>query len=212
MEANSVRLVAMEIENIKNVKYGRLDFAKSKNGSILGIYGQNGSGKTVVVDCMLLLKQLFSGKLIPSNFYYYINSQSEKAQVKYCFDIKSDHGESYAEYKVQLSKNGEHSFCISREKLSVKNYLVDKKTKLTPVFEYTKGEKEFFRPLKYYNYFEKNIDNMISLGVAQQATENFNDENEKPEVSSFLFSKKAQDIFAKAKGEAYKIFYFISIL
>ena len=52
---NIVRLVAMEIDNIKNVRHGRLDFAKGRTGSILGIYGQNGSGKTVVVDCMVLL-------------------------------------------------------------------------------------------------------------------------------------------------------------
>ena len=56
-----IRLTAMEIKNIKNVGYGRLEFSQGKSGSILGIYGQNGSGKTVVVDCMVLLKCLESG-------------------------------------------------------------------------------------------------------------------------------------------------------
>ena len=55
-----IRLAAMKIENIKNVGYGRLEFSQGKSGSILGIYGQNGSGKTVVVDCMVLLKCLLS--------------------------------------------------------------------------------------------------------------------------------------------------------
>ena len=62
MKQNIIRLVAIEIDNVKNVKHGRLELAKSKKGSILGIYGQNGSGKTVVVDCMVLLKCLFGGK------------------------------------------------------------------------------------------------------------------------------------------------------
>ncbi len=84
MTGNVVRLVAMEIKNIKNVKYGKIDMAQRKRGSILGIYGQNGSGKTVVVDCMVLLKCLFSGKRIPAYFFYYINSQSDNACVKYC--------------------------------------------------------------------------------------------------------------------------------
>ena len=37
MTGNVVRLVAMEIKNIKNVKYGKIDIAQRKRGSILGI-------------------------------------------------------------------------------------------------------------------------------------------------------------------------------
>ena len=214
MKQNVIRLAALEIDNIKNVKHGKLKFAKGKKGSILGIYGQNGSGKTVVVDCMVLLKCLLSGKKIPSHFYYYINSLSEKAHITYCFEIKSDFGESYAEYAVELLKDRESSFCISKEKLSVRECAERKTTRLTPVFYYQNGEKELFRPQKYYKYFEnkKNMESMVALGIAQQATKNFNEEQQKPEVSSFLFSKKAQDVFAQAEGEVGKIFRFSSIL
>ena len=43
-----MRLVAMEIENIKNVGYGRLEFSQGKSGSILGFlrterFRENGS-------------------------------------------------------------------------------------------------------------------------------------------------------------------------
>ena len=41
-----IRLSTLEIENIKNVQYGKIEFERGKKGSILGIYGQNGSGKT----------------------------------------------------------------------------------------------------------------------------------------------------------------------
>lgn len=212
MNHNVVRLIAMEINNIKNVKHGRLEFSKGRKGSILGIYGQNGSGKTVVVDCMVLLKCLLSGRRIPACFYYYINSQSDSSHVKYCFDIKTDCDEIYAEYEVELFKIEKLGFCISMEKLSMKNQVDGKRTKLIPIFEYHRNEKEIFRPLKYYNYFVKNIENMVALGIAQQATENFNEEKQVPEVSSFLFSKKAQDIFEKAKGDVGKIFYLTNIL
>ncbi len=214
MKQNVIRLVAMEIDNIKNVKHGRIELAKSRRGSILGIYGQNGSGKTVIVDCMVLLKSLFSGKRIPPQFYYYINAQSEAAHVKYCFEIRADFGESYAEYEVELLKNGKSSFCVSKEKLSVRESAEGKTTRLTPVFDYQKGEKELFRPRKYYSYFEnkKNIESMVALGIAQQATENFNEEKQKPEVGSLLFSKKAQEVFAQAEGDVEKIFRFSSIL
>ena len=212
MKQNMIRLVAIEIDNVKNVKHGRLELARSKKGSILGIYGQNGSGKTVVVDCMVLLKCLFSGKKIPPNFYYYINSQSEMAHVKYCFEADADFGKSYVEYEVELLKNGEFSFCISKEKLSVRENVEGKTTRLVPVFDYQRGEKELFHPKKFYRYYENNMESMVALGIAQQATEYFNEEMQRTEVGSFLFSRKAQEEFAKAEDDAAKIFRYSSIL
>ena len=41
---------------------------------------------------------------------------------------------------------------------------------------------------------------MVALGVAQQTAENFNEEKQAPEIGSFLFSKKAQEVFGKAQG------------
>lgn len=214
MKQSIICLSAIEIDNIKNVKHGRIEMSKSRRGSILGIYGQNGSGKTVVVDCMVLLKCLLSGKKIPSNFFYYINAQSETAHVKYCFEIDSVFGRSYAEYEVELLKNGQFGFCISKEKLSVRELVEGKVTRLTPIFDYQRGEKELFRPQKFYKYYEnkKNMESMIALGVAQQATENFNEEKQQAEVGSFLFSKKAQEVFAEAEDEVGKIYRFSSIL
>ena len=49
MVNTTVRIESIEIKNFKNVGYGHLDFEDSKKGSkasILGLYGQNGSGKT----------------------------------------------------------------------------------------------------------------------------------------------------------------------
>ena len=150
-----MRLVAMEIENIKNVGYGRLEFSQGKSGSILGIYGQNGSGKTVVVDCMVLLKCLLSGRRIPSHFYHYINALSKSGHVTYEFEIRTGEEAMFVQYEVELTKNGENNFCLSGEKLSMKKLKEGEKTRLTAVFDYQKGEKELFRPLKYYSAFER---------------------------------------------------------
>lgn len=212
MEQNIVRLVAMEINHIKNVLHGNLEFENGRKGSILGIYGQNGSGKTVVVDCMGLLKSLLSGKRISPYFYHYINAQSETARVKYCFHIQTKGTKLYAEYEVELLKNGTSSFCISSEKLSIKELEDGKRTKLTPLFDYHKGEKELFRPLKYYSHFEKNMEHMVALGIARQATEDFNEEEQRPEVGSFLFSKKAQEVFKEAQEDTGRIYCLSHIL
>ena len=200
----TVRLLRIEINNVKNVKHGEIEIPHGKKGSILGIYGANGSGKTVVVDCMVLLKCLLSGHQIPSNFYYYINELSDTANIKYRFEIKLQEKRYLAEYEVELQKNGKKSFCISREKMSQREMTEGKR--LTPVFDYEYGRKELFRPLKLYAYFAKNMQDMIALGVAQQATQNLNEEKRIPEVASFLFSKRAQDVFEKARGDAQEIF------
>ena len=100
-----VRLLGIEINNIKNVIHGEIEMPQNKKGSILGIYGANGSGKTVVVDCMVLLKYLLSGRQIPSNFYYYINEASDTSTVKYRFELKIEEKCYLVEYEIELLKN-----------------------------------------------------------------------------------------------------------
>ena len=201
-----IRLSMLEIENIKNVQYGKIEFARGRKGSILGIYGQNGSGKTVVVDCMVMLKCLLSGRRMPARFYHYINALAETARVQYGFEIWTDAKTMYAVYEVEITKNGENSFCISAERLSVREIEEGKRTRLTPIFEYQKGDKELFRPLKYYARFQKDMESMVALGIARQTTEEFDEEKQIPKVGSFLFSRKAQEVFEKADGDTERIY------
>lgn len=210
MTQQSIRLISLEIENIKNVSYGKLDITNSPRGSILGIYGQNGSGKTVVVDCMVLLKCLLSGRRIPAHFFHYMNALSKTSRVTYGFSLQTNTGELFAEYGVELSKNKENSFCLSGERLRMREN--GNRSRLTPLFDYQKGQAELFRPVKYFSQFEKDMNSMIALGIAQQTTESFNEEEQIPEVGSFLFSRKAQEVFEKAEGDARKIFSLTHIL
>ena len=145
-------------------------------------------------------KYLLSGRQIPSDFYYYINEVSDTSAVKYRFELKNEEKCYLIEYEIELQKNGKKSFCISKEKFIQREMSEGKR--ITPVFDYPKGRKELFRPLKLYERFSKDIQNVIALGVAEQATQNYNEEKGVPEVSSFLFSRKAQEVFEKAEGEA----------
>ena len=64
-----VRLLEIEIINLKNVKNGKINFLNSniketltlQIGDILGIYGQNGSGKTTVIEALSILKSILVG-------------------------------------------------------------------------------------------------------------------------------------------------------
>ena len=96
-----VRLESIEITNFKNVCHGKISFENSRtyyDASILGLYGQNGSGKTALIDAIALLKFALSGQPIPPQFADYINIDASFANLKYCFKVKNI--EIDAEYSV----------------------------------------------------------------------------------------------------------------
>ena len=95
------RIEKIEIENFKNVKYGQVvlkNNRKDYKASILGIYGQNGSGKTALIDAIKLLKLAFCGQVIPPQFADYIHVEAEYAKLK--FDISMKIPEKELEYLV----------------------------------------------------------------------------------------------------------------
>ncbi len=107
MEKRSVRLSEITIQNLKNVKYGHLDFTKqSKNyqASILGLYGQNGSGKTALIDVLQLLKYGLSGKKIPDGMKDFIRADEESAAFEFCFDITGATETFRVYYQFSLKK------------------------------------------------------------------------------------------------------------
>lgn len=64
-EKGKIRLKRIKIENIKNTEFGEIKlFKKNKEvneGNIIGIYGQNGSGKTSSIESLKIIKDLFMG-------------------------------------------------------------------------------------------------------------------------------------------------------
>jgi AAA15 family ATPase/GTPase len=80
------------IKDFKNVANGTLSFEntrKNYKASILGLYGQNGSGKTALIDAISLLKLALSGLRIPIKFADFINVESEFAHIKYVLKVEN---------------------------------------------------------------------------------------------------------------------------
>ncbi len=108
MEDRIVKLKGLELENFKNVKYGKIDFKEDREtgkiSNILGIYGQNGSGKTSVINALYLFRMVISGQKLNPNFCNFISCEKNSAALGFEFRI-IDKGETYRVfYKFELRK------------------------------------------------------------------------------------------------------------
>ena len=95
-----VRIESITIENFKNVTQGTLDFEnkrKDYKASVLGLYGQNGSGKTALIDAIELLKLCLCGKTVPVSFADHVNIDAEYALV-----IMLDESGSMTDHGINL--------------------------------------------------------------------------------------------------------------
>lgn len=131
-----LRLTDLEINGFKNVKNGKLNFVnkrKAFKASVLGLYGQNGTGKTALIDALHILKLLLSGKSIPDEYCNYINVDSQEANLSYRFRIYVSETENYdVDYEVCLTvdEEGEESFSTSVVAEEVLPYLSEREGNL----------------------------------------------------------------------------------
>lgn len=102
-----VRLKNIEIRNFKNIEYGTVDFENNRKdfkASILGLYGQNGSGKTALIDALELLKYNLCGQKIPSRFSDFIKLNAERTSITVCFSISMEWGKAEVWYGFDLGR------------------------------------------------------------------------------------------------------------
>lgn len=101
MMESIVRMVDFKITNFKNVNNGSLNLInKRKNfsSSILGLYGQNGSGKTALIDAFQILKLLLCGRQVPDKYADYINVNSDCSKFHFHFQIDAGNNGTYEVY------------------------------------------------------------------------------------------------------------------
>lgn len=111
----TVRIQKVVLKNFKSVEYGEivLDCGKhfvpqGTQADILGVYGQNGSGKTSLIEALSILKQLMIGYPIPDTYVSCISAKSDFAELEFTFDLQ---------YDDERVRKVVYSFCLS----SIKN-------------------------------------------------------------------------------------------
>lgn len=109
MNNTIVRITGISINNFKNVIDGHINLDNIKKGykaSVLGVFGQNGSGKTALIDSVHLLKLLLSGNQIPIKFADYINVNSNFSLIKYNLKVLNEKSNLYYDvlYEFKIRK------------------------------------------------------------------------------------------------------------
>lgn len=101
-----VRIIETKIENFKNVNYGDVRFVNYSNAQyhgkiegedINGIYGQNGSGKTAVIEALDIIQHILSGTHVKYETYGGMFDHEKQAKLTTLFYV--ERGEE--KYKVQ---------------------------------------------------------------------------------------------------------------
>ena len=116
-----IRLTSMELNNFKNVQFGRISMPSNvrpgdteMTADILGIYGQNGSGKTAVTDMLSFVKLLVSGDSLPSDITDYITKGEDSATILCAFTAKTEQVCFHVKYSFTICSHGEHPLCGER--------------------------------------------------------------------------------------------------
>lgn len=198
-----VRLSSLTLENIKNVKKGTIfmpnanEKSLSVDGSeILGIYGQNGSGKTAVVDALYFLQKILIGKSIDQSIVDYIGMEDNTAHINSEFRIFNDDKVYEVGYNICFKKN-EGEVVIEREFMNCAINEDGKRTNKSIFMDYKRSESDsIFKPQKRLDeLIGKNKDKKTDLIVARKIAEKSN--------CSFIFGESSREIFCQNVEEKF---------
>ena len=111
MQGTCVRIASVTIEGLKNVEYGRLSLTnarKPEGASVLGLYGQNGSGKSALIDAIGLLKACLSGEEIGQRYVRDVSAGTGKATLRYELEVRvpGQQARHRVEYGVTINGQG----------------------------------------------------------------------------------------------------------
>lgn len=197
MTSSIVRIEKIELKNFKNVEKGVITFNDSwkkenyePKSEIIGIYGQNGSGKTALVDACAFLKLILEGRELPDDAYNYINLFKDSATLKFDIYIDAIKEKYDVTYEFTLKKLKNKKVKISNEILSYSKKEKEWSTKVK-IIEYDCENKLVLRPQKrYQELIKNNKDNLVNLKVAQELSLAKN--------TSFIFNNYSKNLFAKS--------------
>ena len=206
MKRPIVRLSSLQLTNIKNVKKGTIYMPNTVNkilsadkAEILGIYGQNGSGKTAIVDALYFLQKVMIGADFAQSLEDYMNMDSDTAEIFADFNLFMNGTVFEIGYRLSLSRE-EKVVVISRETLSGAKNENGIRTNKTVFMDYQRDQTNtIFKPQKRLDeILEENKDIKTDLIVARKMAEKSN--------CSYIFGESSRDIFCREYKNGFQQF------
>jgi AAA15 family ATPase/GTPase len=157
---------------------------------ILGIYGQNGSGKTAIVDTLYFLQRIMIGDELDQRILDYIDTDSASAEITAEFRVFRKDVLYQVGYHIVLAKE-EFGVCIDREYLNCAINRNDSRTNKNIFMDYQRDESDaIFKPLKRLEEFiGKDKEKKMDLIVAKKMAEKSN--------CSYIFGDNSRELFLK---------------
>ena len=107
----TIRIKKVVLKDFKSVEYGEVVFNCGRQyvpynteSDILGIYGQNGSGKTAFIEALSILECLMSGSQVPDVYAECVAVGAEYSELEFVFDLQ---------YKDGIIREAAYSFRMS---------------------------------------------------------------------------------------------------
>ncbi len=192
-----VRLSSLKISNIKNVRAGQIVMPNTcqthltyKTAEVLGLYGQNGSGKTAVIDTLYYLQKIMIGSTLEEKIADYIDVASNQAEIIADFNIFIETIIYEVSYRIILHRSGDGANIV-RETLSCAINKDDSRSNKTVFMDYQRSQQEsVFVPKKRLDeVIETNAENKTDLIVARKIAEKSN--------CSYIFGEGSREIFCR---------------
>ena len=106
MDNTTVRIDSVVIRNFKSTRFGEVMLSKGSkdySASVLGLYGQNGSGKTALIDALALLKHALTSTPIPVKYADYVNVDTDHAYFKFELSVTDKRRSAFYRVRYEFS-------------------------------------------------------------------------------------------------------------
>ncbi len=187
MEDTNIKINRITLTNFKNVEHGTLDFSCSKKTEsasvdIIGLYGQNGSGKTALIDSLTVLKTILSGRSLPDEYANYISVEKESCSLEFLFRVSTSTDDYKIEYRFDLvrkkvenesnidsiNESSKYRAVIENEIINISGKTGEKKIKMQPLINTSSKNSPFTPETKYNELIGSNKDLKTRLMVNKQ--------------------------------------------
>ena len=166
---------------------------------ILGIYGQNGSGKTAIVDALYFLQKVMVGADLDQSLEDYMTIDSDTAEIFADFNIFMDGIVFEIGYTLSLSRE-EKEIVINQETLRAAKNENGIRTNKTTFMDYQRDQTDaIFKPQKRLDeILEANKEIKTDLIVARKMAEKSN--------CSYIFGESSREIFCREYKNGFQQF------